>query len=77
MKLNKINHWLPSIFCAGLSAICLATFIGFPTAWIIPFLCFLPLGFYFAAGVTSSLEKEIQELRLQIMELKKSAGQSI
>ncbi len=66
---QKSANWLPAGFCAALSLICLTTFIGFPTAWVIPFLCFLPLCFYFVAAVTSDLQREVRELREQVAKL--------
>jgi hypothetical protein len=44
-------------------------FIGFPTAWVIPFLCFLPMCFYFVATVTSHLQQEVRELQEQVAKL--------
>lgn len=69
MKEN-LPHWLPMGFCAALSLICVVTFIGFPGAWVIPFLCFLPLCFMFAGTVTTNLQREVRELREQIAELR-------
>jgi hypothetical protein len=66
---NKLGNWIPVAFCAILSAICVATFIGHPTAWVIPFLCFLPMCFFFMASVTSKLQKEIRDLREHVAKL--------
>ena len=66
---QKPPNWLPMGFCAALSLICVTTFIGFPAAWVIPFLCFLPMCFFFVAAVTSSLQREVCELREQVAKL--------
>ncbi|HLX94234.1 MAG TPA: hypothetical protein VKU37_00660 [Verrucomicrobiae bacterium] len=67
---QKIGHWLPLAFCVFLSFICLAAFLSrYPDAWIIPFLCFLPMCFCFVATVTSNLQREIRELREQVVKL--------
>jgi len=66
---QKLGNWLPMGFCAALSLICVIAFIGFPTAWVIPFLCFLPMCFFFVAAVTSNLQREVRELREQVAKL--------
>jgi len=66
---QKLVNWLPMSFCVSLSIICVITFIGFPTAWVIPFLCFLPMCFFFVAVVTSNLQREVRELREQVAKL--------
>jgi hypothetical protein len=67
---QKLGHWLPPIYCAILSLICLAAFLSRnESAGIIPFLCFLPMCFFFAATVTSNLQREIRELREQVAKL--------
>ena len=66
---QKISHWLPMAMCASLSLICVAAFIGFTTAWVIPFLCFLPMCFFFVAAVTSNLQREVRDLREQVAKL--------
>lgn len=67
---QKIRHWTPTVFSVLLSFICLASFFSRPSSpWTIPFLCFLPLCFFFAATVTSNLQREICELREQVAKL--------
>jgi fucose permease len=67
---QKLGPWLPAIYCAILSLICLAAFlIRSESEWFIIFLCFLPMGFVFAATVTSNLQREIRELREQVEKL--------
>jgi len=67
---QKIGHWLPMASCVSLSFICLAGVLSrSPSSWIIPFLCFLPMSFFFVAAVTSSLQREVRELREQVTKL--------
>ncbi len=67
---QKAGHWLPIAFCVCLSAICLAGVLSrTPSSWIVPFLCFLPMCFFFVAAVTSNLQREIRELREQVAKL--------
>ena len=65
----KIANWIPAIFCACLSLICIAALLASSTGWMIPFLCFLPMSFFFTATVTSRLQREIRELREQVAQL--------
>jgi hypothetical protein len=74
---QKIGHWLPIAFCIGLSFICVAGFMSrSPSSWIIPFLCFLPMCFFFVAAVTSNLQREIRELRKQVTDLQAKQASS-
>ena len=67
---QKIGHWLPIAFCVGLSFICLAGVLSrSPSSWIIPFLCFLPMCFFFVAAVTSHLQRQVVELQEQVAKL--------
>ena len=66
---QKVGNWLPMAFCASLSLICVTTAIRFSTAWVIPFLCFLPMCFFFVAAVTANLQREVCELREQVAKL--------
>lgn len=68
--IHKLGNWLPMAFCASLSFICVSGFISrSSSSWIIPFLCFLPMCFFFVAAVTSNLQREIRELREQVAKL--------
>ncbi len=67
--IQKLGNWIPMGFSAALSLICVSTFISFPTAWVIPFLCFQPICFMFVATVTSNLQREVRELREQVAKL--------
>jgi NADH:ubiquinone oxidoreductase subunit 6 (subunit J) len=73
---QKISHWIPMGFCAVLALISLPLVISFKnTGWAIPFLCFLPMCFFFVAAVTSNLQREVRDLREQVARLhEKRAG---
>jgi hypothetical protein len=72
--------WVPMGFCASLVLITLVTMFwmmavnGFSSgeAWSIVFLCNLPLCFMFVGFMTSHLQREIRELREQLVELQKT-----
>ena len=56
--------------CACLALISLLLEIGLRNSgWAIPFLCFLPMCFFFVAAVTSNLQREIRDLREQVAKL--------
>jgi len=63
-------------FCAALSLICLVSYIGTSWIngtessgnWVIPFLCFLPMCFYFVGLSMMQMQREIGELRKQLTE---------
>jgi len=40
-----------------------------PSSWAISFLCFLPMCFFFVAAATSSLQREVRELRKRLADL--------
>lgn len=68
---QKIGHWVPMAFCVGLSLIALQGDMNRDHgSWAIPFLCFLPMCFFFVAIATSNLHREVRELREQIAKLK-------
>jgi hypothetical protein len=69
--IQKISHWLPMAFCVCLALISLPIFFssGSSGALPIPFLCFLPMCFFFVAIVTSNLQREVVELREQVAKL--------
>ena len=67
---QKISHWIPMSFCAFLALISLPLIISLRnTGWAIPFLCFLPICFFFVAAVTSNLQREVRDLREQVAKL--------
>lgn len=78
-KRLSILPWVPMAFCAVLALITLVTMIWMMAAgvlnsggsWVITFLCNLPLCFMFVGFMTSHLQREIRELREQIVELKR------
>jgi len=67
---QKISHWIPMSFCAFLALISLPLVISLKnTGWAIPFLCFLPMCFFFVAAVTFNLQHEVRDLREQVAKL--------
>ena len=74
---QSIAHWTPVAFCAFLSYIALRGDMNrSPSTWAIPFLCFLPMCFFFVAAATSSLQREVRELREQLAKLKETQTDS-
>jgi hypothetical protein len=68
---QKLRNLLPMAFCASLSLICAAAVAASrsPGAGVIPFLCFLPMSFFFVGIVTTSLQQEIRELQAQLAKM--------
>jgi hypothetical protein len=70
--------WTPVAFSAGLSVISVVTYVasGLSDAWIIPFLCFLPMTFWFAALSHQKAREHIKvlEARIQQLEADKTAS---
>lgn len=67
---KKLQHWMPTAYCFALSCICVVTFIiRSSSLWMIPLLAFLPMCFFFAANVTSRMDREIRDLREQVAKL--------
>ena len=68
--------WLPFAFSAALSAIVLVTYIASGNPWIIPFLCFLPMTFWFATILHRQTREHIKALegRIQQLEAGKAAA---
>ena len=82
---EKIQPWIPAIFCAFLSVITYVSFVvqsvtlkGDPRipimAVLAPFLCFLPMCFFHVGTFMSQLREENRELRKQIQELISKSG---
>jgi hypothetical protein len=75
--MKPFAHWVPAAFCAFLSLVAVAGLISASSGsslgnfGAIPFFCFLPMCFYFVAAIMGESRREIQELRSQILELKK------
>lgn len=74
--------WLSAGFCAALSLICLVTHLAMPLvagggpsgAWVITFLCFLPMCFFFVGSGIWQMQREIGELRKQLAELRSNSN---
>jgi len=73
---QTVSHWIPAVYCAFLSLIALSGSVGSDTGWWRPaFFAFLPMCFYFGGAVTSQMQRELRELRMQLAELReKPAG---
>ena len=82
---EKLQPWMPAIFCACLSLITFFSFVrmsmtviavpGFPTmAVLAPFLSFLPVCFFHVGTSLSQLRRENRELREQIQVLISKSG---
>ena len=74
---QTLAPWAAAIFCAVLSLICvLSNLLGLMFAgpsdagnWVIPFLCFLPMCFFYAGAGMSQMQAELRELKKQVSEL--------
>lgn len=69
--------WLPTVFCAVLSLISLASLLAMSAlgpaqagSWAIVFLCFLPMCFLFVGSGLWQMQRELGELRAQVAELR-------
>ena len=82
---EKLQPWIPAIFCVCLSEITFVAFelqsrilMGDPRFAIMgvltPFLCFLPICFLHVGTFMSQLREENRELRKQIQELISKSG---
>ncbi len=65
-------HWMPLAFCAFLSILPLS---GSDSGWWKPaYYSFLPLCFYWVGSVTSTMHRELIELRKQVVERRQENG---
>jgi hypothetical protein len=67
----KTTVWTPFAFSVALSVITVVTYIasGLSDAWIITFLCFLPLSFHAACFNLRETRGHIKELEARIQRL--------
>ncbi len=72
--MQRFPDWTPAAFCAVLSGITLISGFAIQTSSflsvLIPFLCFLPICFFFVGSVTSTLRKDNALLRDELDELR-------
>jgi len=71
MRPTKLAIWAPFAFSAILGVICLVTYVATPLsgAWIIPYLCFLPMAFWFAASAQWQTRQDVKVLEARIQQL--------
>jgi hypothetical protein len=76
--LQAYDVWTPVAFSAGLSVITVVTYVAtrLSDAWVIPFVCFLPMTFWFAALSHRQTREHIKvvEARIQQLEADKAAS---
>jgi hypothetical protein len=77
-SLRADDVWTPVSFSAALCVITVVTYVasGLSDAWIIPFVCFLPLTFWFTALSQRQTREHIKvlEARIQRLESEKAAS---
>jgi hypothetical protein len=67
---QTLGHWTPAAFCAFISLTALFASSGPDAEWWRPaFFAFLPMCFFFVGAATSQMQREIRELRKQIVGL--------
>ena len=67
---QTVGPWIPAAFCAFISFIALFASNGPDAGWWRPtFFAFLPMCFFFVGAATSQMQREIRELRKQVVEL--------
>ena len=66
--MNRIQCWVPALFCGFLPLITLGAVLFAPSsAALAPvFLCFLPMCFFFVGSAIRNMQREIRELRAQL-----------
>jgi hypothetical protein len=68
---QQLPHWIPAIFCAFISLMALfGSSVVDSNWWQSTFLAFLPMCFFFVAIVTSSMYRQILQLRKELSELR-------
>ena len=75
-SIQAYDVWTPVAFSAGLSVISVVTYVasGLSDAWIIPFVCFLPMTFWFAVLSHQKTSERIKELEARIQQLEEDRG---
>ena len=75
-SIQAYDVWTPVAFSAGLSVISVVTYVasGLSDAWIIPFVCFLPMTFWLAAASHRQTREHIKELEARIEQLEADRG---
>ena len=73
--IEKVRHWNPFAFCAFISFIVLFTPLFAPVRldagwWRPVFFAFLPMCFFFVGSATSQMQREIRDLRKQVLQLR-------
>ena len=66
---QKLGHWIPAAFCAFISLTALFASSRSEEWWRPAFFAFLPMCFFFVGAATSGMQREIRELRKQILVL--------
>ena len=67
---QTLGHWTPVAFCAFISLTALFASPRSDVGWWRPaFFAFLPMCFFFVGAGTSGMQREIRDLRKQIVEL--------
>lgn len=63
--------WLPSLFCAALSGICLVTYsvTAGSVAWVPAFLCFPPMAFLFSAFAHRTTRQRVTDLEAKLRQV--------
>ena len=64
---QALAHWTPAAFCAFLSLLALSALNA--EWWRPAFFAFLPMCFFFVGTATSRMQREIRDLRKQMVEL--------
>jgi hypothetical protein len=70
---QAFGHWIPAAFCAFLSLLALFASSRSDEWWRPAFFAFLPMCFFFVGAATSRMQREIRDLRKQIVELQGKA----
>lgn len=73
----RISHWVATGFCAFISYLALFGSATSGTNWALPaFFAFLPMCFFFVAGITSQSYREVEQLRRRVEELEQAQART-